>query len=132
VVLQDRTVRLSAVARSRSASFGETRRSLGEGGKPDTTYCAKRGTGPAKAGHYFVAGATGVVAAGAGAVLGVAGGAAGRGAAAGGGADVPLSSDPLPRCPMIDSVSANSMKSTAAIDVAFVSSVAPDLAPKAA
>src|SRR5687767_7936495 len=32
------TVRLSAVARSIHASFGETRRSLGEGGKPDTTY----------------------------------------------------------------------------------------------
>jgi phosphoribosylanthranilate isomerase len=31
------TVRLSAVARPIPASFGETRRSLGEGGKPDTT-----------------------------------------------------------------------------------------------
>jgi hypothetical protein len=30
------TVRLSAVARQILASFGETRRSLGEGGKPDT------------------------------------------------------------------------------------------------
>jgi len=33
---------------------------------------------------------------------------------------------------MIDSVNANSMKSTAAIDVAFVNSVAPDRAPNAA
>ncbi len=32
------TLRLSAVARPIRASFGETRRSLGEGGKPDTTY----------------------------------------------------------------------------------------------
>jgi uncharacterized protein YgbK (DUF1537 family) len=31
------TARLSAVARSKHASFGETHRSLGEGGKPDTT-----------------------------------------------------------------------------------------------
>jgi hypothetical protein len=31
------TVRLSAVARTIHTSFGETRRSLGEGGKPDTT-----------------------------------------------------------------------------------------------
>ena len=36
------TVRLSAVARSIPASFGETRRSLGGGGKPDTTYCRVR------------------------------------------------------------------------------------------
>ncbi len=32
-----RRVRLSAVARAKHASFGETRRSLGEGGKPGTT-----------------------------------------------------------------------------------------------
>ena len=37
VPLKRAAVGLSAVARSKHASFGETRRSLGEGGKPDTT-----------------------------------------------------------------------------------------------
>src|SRR5918999_6314756 len=53
---------------------------------------------------------------------GVAGAGAGF-AAAGGGAAVPLTTDPDPRWPMIDSISANSMKSTAATEVALVRSV---------
>jgi len=56
----------------------------------------------------------------------------GLGAAAGGGAGMPLTTDPDPRCPIIESVSANSMKRTAATEVAFVSSVAPERAPNAA
>src|SRR5688572_10743808 len=75
--------------------------------KPDTT--------------YYLAGA-GVVGAGAGAGFAV----------AGGGACVPLTTEPEPRCPITESVSANSMNNTAAIDVAFVNNVAPDRAPKAA
>ena len=70
-----------------------------------------------------------------GAVAGVGGfgdAGAGFGAAAGGGAGVPPTTELVPRCPMIESVSANSMNSTAAMDVAFVSSVAPDRAPNAA
>ena len=80
--------------------------------------------GPVKAGHYFVAGA------GAGAGAGIAG--AGAGFAAGAGACVPLTTELVPRCPSNDNVSANSMNSTAAIEVALVSSVAPDRAPNAA
>ena len=95
---------------------------------------------------YFagvVAGAAGVDAGGvdvaggvAGAADGVAAGAVDRGGvsglAAGGGAGVPLTTDPVPRCPMIESASANSMKRTAATEVALVSSVAPERAPNAA
>jgi hypothetical protein len=74
--------------------------------------------------------------AGAGAVEGAAGaGVAGAGAGfavAGAGAGVPLTTELVPRWPITDKVSANSMNSTAAIDVALVSSVAPDRAPNAA
>src|SRR5687767_6022628 len=66
---------------------------------------------------YYFAGVVGAGAAGAGF------------AAAGGGPGVPLTTEPTPRWPRIDKVSANSMNSTAAIDVALVSSVAPDRAP---
>src|SRR5687767_4834056 len=84
--------------------------------RPDATYyCVGAGGG-----------VVGAVFAGAGVV------GAGAGFAAGAGADVPLTTDPVPRCPMIESVNANSMNSTAAIDVALVSSVAPDRAPNAA
>ena len=74
---------------------------------------------------YLVAGAVGG---------GVGAGAAGAGFdVAGGGADVPVTTDLVPpRCPSIDSVNANSMNNTAAIDVALVSSVAPERAPNAA
>ena len=93
---------------------------------------------------YFaggVAGAAGVDAAGGvvGAADGVAAGAVDRGGvsgvsglAAAGGAGVPLTTDPVPRCPMMESASANSMKRTAATEVALVSSVAPARAPNAA
>ena len=75
---------------------------------------------------YF-AGAAGVAGAGAGA------GTTGAGfAVAGGGAGVPLTTELPPRCPSTDNVSANNMNSTAAIDVAFVKSVAPERAPNAA
>ncbi len=53
-------------------------------------------------------------------------GATGAGFAVAGGAAVPLTTDLVPpRWPSTDSVSANNMNSTAAIDVALVSSVAP-------
>ena len=103
--------------------------------KPDTTYRTVR---------YFVVGAAGapvvgaagapvVGAAGAGLVVPAGPGAvSGAGFAAAGGAGVPLTTEPAPRWPMIDSASARSMNNAAAIDVAFVSSVAPDLAPNAA
>ena len=90
---------------------------------------------------YFggvVAGVAGVVAAGAvaGAADGAAAGAVDRGGvnglAATGGPGVPLTTDPVPRCPMMDSVNANSIKRTAATEVALVSSVAPERAPNAA
>jgi hypothetical protein len=74
---------------------------------------------------YFVGAGAGV--AGAGLV-----GAGTAGLAAGGGADVPLTTELPPRWPITESVNANSMNSTAAIDVALVSSVAPDRAPNAA
>ena len=45
-VVLAQAVRLSAVARPIHASFGETRRSLGEGGKPDTTYISPRSSLP--------------------------------------------------------------------------------------
>ncbi len=78
---------------------------------------------------YFAVGVAGAVGAG---VVG-AGAAAGAGFAAGGGAGVPLTTELVPpRCPSTDKVSANSMNNTAAIAVAFVSSVAPERAPKAA
>jgi len=49
-----------------------------------------------------------------------------------GGAGVPLTTEPVPRCPMIDSASASSMNNAAQMVVAFVSSVAPERAPNAA
>src|SRR6185436_9167778 len=48
-----------------------------------------------------------------------------------GGAGVPLTTDPEPQRPMIDSAIAPSMKSTDRIAVAFDSIVAPARAPKA-
>jgi len=74
--------------------------------------------------------------AGAGAGAAVPAGADGAGALCCGGrrgAGVPLTTDPVPpRWPYIDNTSAISMNSTAATAVAFVSTVAPDLAPNAA
>jgi hypothetical protein len=49
----------------------------------------------------------------------------------GGGPDVPLNSDPGPRCPMMASAIAPSMNNTAKIVVAFDSTVAPPRAPNA-
>ena len=51
--------------------------------------------------------------------------------AAGGGAAVPLTSEPGPRWPRIASASATSMKSTAKMVVSLVISVAPARAPNA-
>src|SRR4029077_19901744 len=67
-----------------------------------------------------------------GAVAGVVAGAVtgGFGAAIGAGACVPLTTDPAPPRPMIDSAIAPSMKSTERIAVAFDSTVAPARAPK--
>src|SRR5262245_45151177 len=91
---------------------------------------------------YFAAGAlagAGVVVGALGALGGgvVAGWDAGPGAgnvclAAGGGEGVPLTTDPVPRWPMIDNARARSMNNAAQIVVAFVSSVAPERAPNAA
>ena len=45
---------------------------------------------------------------------------------------MPLTTELVPRWPMIDSASARIMNKAAAIDVALVSSVAPERAPNAA
>jgi hypothetical protein len=86
--------------------------------------------------HYFAGAGGGVVGVAEGASAGAVdvgtGGAMGLEAADGAGAGVPLTTDPDPRCPMMDSASANSMNSTAATEVALVSSVAPERAPNAA
>ena len=104
---------------------------------PQTEY----GYGPAGAGVAGVvgagaagaAGAAGVAAAGGVAVAGVpAAGGVAAGCAGGGGAGVPLTTDPVSRRPMIAKLSANSMNSTAAIAVALLLTVAPALAPNAA
>src|SRR5438876_4567693 len=82
---------------------------------------------------YFAGGA--VIGPGAGSVVGFALGGAGASGLCftGGGAGVPLTTDPLePRCPIIDNASANSMNAAAKIVVAFVSRVAPERAPNAA
>ena len=50
----------------------------------------------------------------------------------GGGAGVPLTTELVPRCPMMASESANTMKRIAATAVALVSTVAPVRAPNAA
>jgi hypothetical protein len=103
-----------------------------------------RKAGENRSRRYFAGAAgvvvAGVVEAGADVAAGAAGAAgfgaveAGKGAgfAADGGAGVPLKIEPVPRWPMIDSASARIMNSAAAIDVAFVSTVAPERAPNAA
>src|SRR6185295_6110 len=98
-----------------------------------------RTLGPAEAGHYvppYFAGAAGVCAgAGAGVCAGVVpAGGAGSGARAG--ADTGAARPPItelgPRWPMIPSISANTMNSTAHTVVALDSTVAPARAPNAA
>src|SRR5204863_5952609 len=105
--------------------------------RKDPPYVRDKDHGPSKAGHdrkiYFAGGA--VIGPGAGSVVGFALGGAGASGLCftGGGAGVPLTTDPLePRCPIIDKASANSMNAAAKIVVAFVSRVAPDRAPNAA
>ena len=86
-------------------------------------------------GPYLVAGGVAGVDAGVdGAGVLAAGGASGFdvGVAGRTGAAVPLTTELPPRCPMIDNVSARTMKSTAATVVALVRSVAPERAPNAA
>jgi hypothetical protein len=80
--------------------------------------------------YYFEAGAAGALG---GCAVGPGIGSVCFGAPTGGGAGVPLNTDPEdPRWPMIESANANIMKSAAKIAVAFVSTVAPDRAPNAA
>jgi hypothetical protein len=88
----------------------------------------------AKTATYYLAGGVVVGAPGVGDVAGAGDFAAGTGAglAAGAGADVPRTTELVPRCPSTDRVNAKSMNKTAAIDVALVNSVAPDRAPNAA